>query len=201
MLPIRPLTDALAEVPIGVAAPVVVLALVALRWRYGSVLLDLRFVHAWNVARRVAIPLVDRVAKRAFGSSIAENKATEAEHVADFDESVRDLCDRIQAASDRDFEVSALAGLKTDWEGNREAASIVGFEGPRPFPGAPDWLRADQVHVFMFTLPDGGTRVCAHMESNSYRPDRWHDHLYKGPTYSPDRGVRATEAWLAEADA
>jgi len=189
--------DQLLADPILVAAPLTVLFVVALRAYFGPTLLSLRFLEFWGAARRLGVPVIDTVLKRALGRGVAENHAHREEWVADFDQSPATLAERVEQGSERDFEVSILAGLKTDWEGNTESASIVAYDGALPWPGAPDFLRRDQVHVFMLELPDGGTRVCAHYEANSFRPDRWRDHLYKGPTFDAERGVRMVEDWLA----
>jgi len=189
--------DSLASDPVTIAAPVVVLALIALRWYFGSTLLALRFVSFWGTARRLYMPVLDRYGKRLLGFGAAENRAYESEHVGDYPFAVRDVVRAIDTNSDPQFEVSILSGLKTDWEENREVASIVGFVGSKPFPGAPAWLRAEQVHVFLFAIEDG-TRVCAHKEANSYRPDLWRDHLYKGPSFDVQAGVKAVETWLGE---
>jgi len=113
---------------------VAVLALIALRWYFGSVLLSLRFLTFWGTARRLYMPVIDRVLKRGLGTGVAENRAYESEHVGDYAFSEVALAAAIQTNSERDFEVSILSGLKTDWDGNREVASIVGFHGPKPFP-------------------------------------------------------------------
>jgi hypothetical protein len=180
--------------PAEVAAPALVVTLIALRWYYGSTLLSLRFLGFWGVARRLFMPLVDRVAKRVAGVS-AENRAVPEEHVGDFSRSPKRLATTIQQASGRRFEVSVLSGLKTDWDGNTEVASIVGYHGAKPFPGAPDWLRAQQVHVFMFRI-EGGTRVAAHEEANSWRPDLWRDHLRKGDSFDAAAGVAEVRSWV-----
>ena len=47
----------------------------------------------------------------------------------------------------------------------------------------------------MFDVGDE-TRVCAHVEANSFRPDLWRDHLFKGESFDAEQGVRITKAWL-----
>ena len=179
----------------AVAAVALVVALGIVRTYAGSALLSLRFLSFWGTARRLYMPLVDRVAKRLVGVS-AENHATRVEHVTDTDDSPTEVARRLDAASDPAFETSVLSGLKTDWAGTTETASIVAYVGRNPWPGAPFWLRAEQIHVFMFALPDGGTRVAAHQEANAWRPDKWRDHLRQGPSFDAEAGVRAVKTWL-----
>jgi len=182
-----------------VLAPVLVLSLVAIRWYYGSTLLSLRFLPFWSKARRLFMPrLVDAIAKRASGIS-AENEAVYAEFVADLPlpgATVYDLADSLQNISDLRLECSVLSGYKTDWKENPEIATVVGYHGPKPFPGAPDWLRPLQTHIFMFKTENGAIRVCAHEEANSWRPDKWADHLRKGPSFDVDAGVNRVKGWL-----
>lgn len=177
-----------------VAAPALVATLVTLRVVAGPAVLSLRRVTLWGTARRLYMPVVDRAAKRVAGIS-AENYASRAEHVGDYPLTTQEAANRIQDHSARAFEVSVLSGLKTDWGGNTEVASIVGYHGPRPFPGAPDWLRPKQVHVFMFRV-EAGTRVCAHEEATSWRPDLWRDHLRKGDSFDAEAGVAEVRSWI-----
>ena len=190
-------TDALGTEPTAVAAVALVVALGLLRTYAGPELLGLRFLTFWGTARRIFMPAVDRVAKRAVGVP-AENHAPVEEFVGDSSLSPREVADRLQRVTDRRFEVSVLSGLKTDWEGNDEVASIVAYDGPKPWPGAPFWLKPAQYHVTMFDA-DGATRVTAHYEATSWRPDKWRDHLWKGETFDAERGRRQVEEWLREA--
>ena len=179
---------------VALAAILLVSTLVIARLYTGSVLLDIKYLEFWGTARQLFMPLIDKLAKRLVGIS-AENSAHETEHVADIRNSPREIAEMIQANTQRDFEVSVLSGLKTDWDGNTEVASIVGYMGNRPWPNSPEWLRAKQVHIFMFDVGDE-TRVCAHVEANSWRPDLWRDHLFKGESFDAEQGVRITKAWL-----
>lgn len=180
--------------PTTIAAVALVVVLGITRTYFGSAVLSTRFARFWGLARRLYMPVLDRIAKRAVGVG-AENHATRAEHVADLPASVLTVIRELNHASDPAFEVSVLSGLKTDWAGNTEAASVVAYVGPKPFPGAPRWLRAEQVHVFMFRANDV-TRVCAHREANAWRPDQWRDHLRKGPSFDVSAGVDAVREWL-----
>ena len=51
----------------------------------------------------------------------------------------------------------------------------------------------------MFVTDDLETRVTAHYEANSWRPDRWKDHLFKGKTFDAQKGVDLTREWMKEA--
>jgi len=189
---------ALLADPVAAAAVTLVSVLVVTRLSAGSDLLAIRFVTFWGTARRIYMPLLDRVGTQTVGIG-AENRALRQEFVADVAAPVTDVVAALDAAGDSRYEVSVLSGLKSDWAGNTEVASVVSYAGPKPIPAAPDWLRPDQVHVFLFR-PDHGperTRVCAHYEANSWRPDRWKDHLYKGETYDAAKGVRQVRGELA----
>jgi hypothetical protein len=183
----------ISELPVEIVAPAVVLLLVALRWYYGSVLLSLRFWRFWGTARRLYMPTLGKV------WPASENDAHRVEQVVDTPADVGTVLHRLQQGSGRKLEVSILSGLKTDWDGNTEVASVVGYHGPKPFPGAPEWLRAKQVHVFAFRY-DGVTRVCAHEEANSFRPDKWRDHLTKGPSFDARAGVDRVTEWLRRSE-
>ena len=183
---------------VAIAAVALVSALTITRLYSGSVLLDLRYVHFWGNARGIFMPVIDKLAKRVVGIS-AENHAVESEHVADIKPDAKTVVDGIERVSEREFEVSVLSGFKTDWHGNKERVSIVGYDGPKPWPNAPDWLRSDQVHITMFVTDDLKTRVTSHYEANSWRPDRWADHLFKGETFDAEKGVSLTREWMKEA--
>ena len=184
---------------VAIAAVALVSALAITRLYKGSVLLDLRYVHFWGNARGIFMPFIDKLAKRVVGIS-AENHAVESEHVVDVQADPKSVAEGIDEVSERDFEVSVLSGFKTDWDGNKEIASIVGYDASKPWPSAPDWLRADQVHITMFVTDDSETRVTAHYEANSWRADKWKDHLFKGETFDAEKGVSLTREWLEQAD-
>ena len=190
-------TDTIGTSPTAVAAVALVVALGLLRTYAGPRLLSLQYVAFWGAARRTFMPLVDRIAKRSVGVP-AENHAPIEEWVADSSLSPAEVARRLDAVTDRRVEVSVLSGLKTDWQGNVEVASVVAYSGSKPWPGAPFWLRPAQIHVTMFDA-DGATRVTAHYEANSWRPDKWRDHLWKGETFDAERGVETVRAWLRKA--
>ena len=179
---------------VALAAILLVSTLVIARFYTGSVLLDIKYVEFWGQARQLFMPLIDRLAKRLVGIP-AENDAKRYEHVADIPERPKEIAQTIQANSEREFEVSVLSGLKSDPINRKEIASIVGYMGSRPWPNSPEWLRAKQVHIFMFDVGDY-TRLYAHVEANSWRPDLWKDHLFKGDSFNAEQGVRITKAWL-----
>jgi len=183
--------------PVTLVAVSLVTTLVAVRLYAGSALLSLRFLRFWGLARRVFMPLLDKYGKRTVGIG-AENRAMRIEFVGDIAATPEEIARGLQDATDSQYEVSVLSGLKTDWTGLMEVASVVTYAGDKPAPGLPEWLRDDQVHVFMFRLERGPerTRVCAHYEANSWRPDRWQDHLFKGETFDAAKGVRRVRAEL-----
>jgi len=189
------MTPGLPVDPVAIAAVALVTATVAVRLYAGGGLLSLRFLSFWARARQVYMPVLDRIGKRLVGIG-AENRARRDEFVADVADAMpADVAAAVADAATYRTEVSVLSGLKTDWTGNVEVASVVAYAGPKPFPGAPDWLRDDQLHVFMFE-DRGRVRVCAHYEANSWRPDKWRDHLFKGETFDAETGVRNTRAAL-----
>ena len=163
------LTDRVVETvagadPVAVAAVALVTTLVAVRLYAGASLLALRFLSFWSIARRLFMPVLDRVGKRFVGIG-AENRAVREEFVADVDATPREVATALD--------------------------------------NAPDWLRPDQIHVFMFRVdddrPGDRTRVAAHYEANSWRPDRWRDHLFKGETFDVAKARHAVDLWLAAA--
>jgi hypothetical protein len=182
--------------PVGAAAITLVTLLVAIRLYNDAHFLEPRYLAAWGIARRLGMPVIDQLAKRSVGVS-AENDAHRSEWVGDVDATPNEVRDALIAQSSERWEVSVLSGLKTDWRGNTEVASLVCYHGDLPHPSAPDWLRDQQTHVFLFnTDGDKDTRICAHNEANSWRPDQWRDHLYKGESFSPGAGVARVDGWL-----
>jgi hypothetical protein len=185
--------------PTGAGAIALVTVLLVVRLYSGSRLLDPRYMVFWGLARRLLMPVVDQLAKRAVGIS-AENNARQVEYVHDTPADPADVRDALIDESGERWEVSVLSGLKTDWSGNVEIASLVCYYGSKPTPGAPDWLRDNQTHVFMFSMSGIGTRVCAHNEANSWRPDQWKDHLFKGESFDAEGGVEKVKGWLRASD-
>jgi len=179
-----------------VVAPIVVTVGVLLRIYFGSIIFHPRYTKLWNVARRIGVPILNRVALSRFGVNI-ENRAVESEHVATIDDSVTDIVTALDGVAP--VEVPLLAGFKSDWEGRTETGTVCVYHGARPFPTAPDWLRDRQTHLTFFRDSDGGTVVTAHEEANSYRPDQWADHL-TGETMSREQGVDHATLLLTEAD-
>lgn len=189
------LSETLSD-PVAIAAIALVGLLVLTRLYVGSTLLHIRFTEFWGTARQLFMPLVDQLSKRVVGVK-AENRAVEEEYVATVSERPTKVAKELQEATDRWLEVSVLSGLKTDWDGNPEVASLVGYAGDKPFPAAPEWLRDDQIHIFIFR--DGDEfRICGHYEANSWRPDRWKDHLFMGETFDRAKGVGIISEWLSE---
>jgi len=187
--------DLLDWADLRVAAPIVVCVGIFIRIYVGSILFHPRYAKAWNVARRIGVPLLNRAAMARFGVSI-ENESHADEYVTTVDESPAELSLALDTVGP--VEVPLLAGFKTDWKGRTEAATLCLYHGDRPFPTAPDWFRDRQTHITLFVDADGRTVVTAHEEANSYRPDLWSDHLFKG-SFSAERGVEHTRLLLQEA--
>lgn len=184
--------------PVGYAAIALVTVLVLLRFYYGSALLHIRFARFWGNARSVYMPVVDKLAKRIVGIG-AENRAVRIEHVGDVDASPWEVISELQRVTNRQAEVSVLSGWKRDWDGNPEVASIVLYAGAAPFAHAPRWLKNAQYHITLFQS-GGLTRITCHFEANSYRPDLWRDHLWKGATFDAERGREACRQWVVASD-
>jgi len=180
--------------PVALSAIALVGFLVAIRLYAGGGLLSIQYLTFWAKARTVFMPVVDQLSKRLVGIT-AENTAVESEYVATVQTDPQTFAEALQRATDRKLEVSVLSGLKTDWEGHTEAGSIVGYTGTPLFPNAPKFLRADQIHIFVFETDDG-LRVCGHYEANSFRPDKWRDHLFMGETFDRAKGVEIISEWI-----
>lgn len=209
------LPDLLSGLPTAaIPAVVVVLIGVAIRFRYGPVLFHPRFTTAWNSARSILVPAFELIRPVAFtiirartGVSVSPSISLTNEAIPESAVGVVDLSPvELALAVDtcRDNEVPLLAGFKTDWAGRTESGTFVWYFGPKPFPGAPNWLRLYQVHATTFTIrTDGGDLlelVTAHREANPYWPGNWADHLYKGEMFSAEDGVERMERALEDAD-
>lgn len=180
-----------------VAATTVVAIVVTARLYFGSVVFAPRYVAIWNTARRLLVPILQRVIYRtAIPNVEIENKAIKAEYVGVVDLTGQELAMRIDGH--RAVEIPLLAGFKTDWDGNTESATFVWYPGSPPV-GFPNWLSPYQVHVTCFRVGQS-TRVTAHYEANPWRPDRVLDHLFKGGSFSAPKGVKRTERALADAE-
>lgn len=182
-----------------VAAPVVVLVAVFARVYFGGVIFHPRYVKVWNVVRRLLVPIIDRVVSARLGISV-ENEAYREELVGYVDLTPPELARRLDQVAEP--EVPLLAGLKTDWEGNTESGTLTVYHGPRPWPGAPRWLRPRQTHMTTFDVQTASgtfqSRLTAHDEANSYRPDKWVSHLFAG-SQSPQEGVERAARLLHSA--
>ena len=170
---------------------VVVAALVAARLYYGGE----RFNRiAWQPIRVFALPLLDKLAKRSLGDDwFAVYDVDDDELVAIINVPPEYIVEDLEAAG---FIPEPLAALKADWTGRTEVASYAYHHGPKPFPGAPEWLRERQVHVTLFERGEGrSTAITAHDEFNSWRPDLWEAH-YNGIDYRIEEGVERTAELL-----
>lgn len=187
------------NVEVGAAAVMVVLTGVAARVYFGSVLFAPRHVTTWNIVRRIATPILQRMIYRFAPFDIAiENESTENEYAATVEPDPRPLATAIDEV--REVEIPLLAGFKTAPDDRAERATFVWHVGPRPFKSAPRWLRRYQVHVTVYRREDGRYDCYAHFEANSYRPDLWADHLLKGASFSVPKGVSRTRAALDDGD-
>ena len=185
-----------------VAAPTVVAIVVGARLWFGSTIFHVRWLTAWNIVRRVGVPWLNGfvLGRLVPFDPELENEAYEDEFVGVTKASPRDVALAISEVADP--EVPLLAGFKTDWDEREEAGTDVTYHGPKPLGVAPDWLRPRQTHRTYFRArgPDGRfyTVITAHEEANSYRPDLWRDHLFKG-SFSASEGVRRTILKLEDA--
>lgn len=192
---LAPKIESLLQNP-EVVAPAVVILGIFIRVYFGKILFHPRYVRLWSIARKIGVPILNRVALNRVGVDI-ENKAYTEEYVA-----VTDLTPRkigLKLCKEFPTEVPLLAGHKTDWEDREEIGTLTVYHGPKPFPSAPDWLRDRQTHMTFFRYKSGETIVTAHDEANSYRPDQWADHLYK-KTQSADQGTENTVEYFNQAD-
>lgn len=194
-LPALPALESLLTT--DVAATAVVFVAVAARLKYGSVIFAPGFAAVWNTARRLLVPILQRVIYRtAIPNVEIENEAVKEEYVGVVDLTGQELALRIDGH--RSVEIPLLAGFKEDWDGNTESATFVWYCG-RPPMGLPNWLAPLQVHVTCFRVGEK-TRVTAHLEANPWRLDRWADHLFKGPSFSAPKGVQRTKRALDDAE-
>jgi len=193
--PLSSVADQLLSVE--VYAPTVVFLAVFARLQLGSVVFAPRYAAVWNTIRKVATPILQRaIYQTAMPNVEIENQALKEEYVGVVDLTGQELTMRVDA--ERDVEIPLLAGFKTDWDGNKESSTFVWYCGKAPF-GFPKWLKPHQVHIFTFRVGDR-TRVCAHFEANPWRPDMWADHLFKGQSFSPAKGVQRVKRALRDAE-
>lgn len=181
-------------------APTVVIVGVLLRLWLGDVIFHPRETPLWNTLRRVFVPLlgVASLLPRVPNLPDIENKAEPEEYVGVVrDRSPKQIAKQISKYYD--IEIPLLAGFKTFLGRYRESSTWVRYHGPKPVSIAPDWLRPYQTHVTTFSRSDGAEIVTAHYQANSYRPDMWTDHLYKGETFSAAKGVENAHEMFAEA--
>lgn len=180
-----------------IALPVVVAAVVIVRLYYGSVVFAPRFVSVWAVGRRILTPILQRVVYRFLPVQIAlESTVTKAEYVGVVDHSPQELALRIDG--ERDVEIPLLATVSEDWDGNIEDGTFVWYCGPKP-AWLPRWLRPYQVHITCFEI-GGQTRVTAHYEANSYRPDYWMSHFVSNGHRSVGKGVQRAKRAIQDAN-
>lgn len=189
-------TFALNE-PLASVAILTVLIGITARIYFGRQLFHPQWTVVWGNIRRVGVPLLNvvlgQVVRRVTGYSsdpALENNALAGEYVGTVSGyNMRSLAMEINSV--RDVEVPLLAGYKTDWKGREEVGTLVEYHGPKPFGGAPPWLRDRQLHMTFFEDDDGHIIATAHEEANSYRPDQWVEHLFRH-SQNAEKGVRMT---------
>lgn len=176
---------------VEVALPAAVLLLVAGRVYYGSVLFSPQLLPVWAAVRRVATPVVETLLTRIAPIPVSlESETPKREYVGAVDLSPKALA--LAVDGDRAVEIPLLATYSTDWDGNSERGTFVWYCGSAP-GSFPRWLRPHQVHIRCYEVADR-TRVTAHFEPNSYRPDTWLSFI-SGSATKADNGVqRATRA-------
>lgn len=187
------------NVEVGAAAVAVVLTGIAARAYFGSVLFHPRYVVVWNVVRRVAAPILQRVVYRYAPFDIAiENDSEPNEYAGTVELDPKPLALTLDQV--REVEVPLLNGYKTAPDGRKERATFVWYYGPKPFQMLPRWLRRYQVDVTVFRREDGRYDLFVHAEANSYRPDLWFDHLFKGSSFDAAEGVKRAQNALDDAE-
>jgi hypothetical protein len=192
MLPAPPADLASVEV----AAPTVVFLVVIARLYFGGVIFAPRFLPVWAVLRRIFVPLLQQGIYRYAPINVSiEGQATKNEYVGVVDLRPSELAMRLDG--ERDIEIPLLASYKHDWQDVPESGTMVWYCGGAPV-GLPKWLSPYQVHITTFQY-DGRQRVTAHFEANPWRPDRWKDHLFQGPSRSDSKGVQKTRRALKDA--
>lgn len=179
------------------AAVAVVLVGVIARVYFGSVLFHPRYTRVWNIVRRVAAPILQQIVYRYLPFDVAiENESVPEEYTATVDLSPQETA--LKTDGVREVEVPLLNGFKTAPDDRVEKGTWVWYYGDAP-GGLPRWLRPFQVDVTAFERSDGRVDLYTHREANSYRPDKWADHLFKGPSFSAEDGVRRCRAALDDA--
>ena len=187
------------NVEVGAAAIAVVLVGVVARVYFGSVLFHPRYVTVWNIVRRLAAPVVQRVVYRYLPFDIqVENDSEPNEYAGAVELDPKPLALTLDQV--REVEVPLLNGYKTAPDGRKERATFVWYYGPKPLSSLPRWLRRYQVDVTVFRREDGGYDLYVHAEANSYRPDLWFDHLFKGPSFDAAEGVKRAQNALDDAE-
>lgn len=178
-----------------IALPTVAVVVVVGRLYYGSVIFAPRFLPVWAVARRILTPLSQRLLMRVVPIPVSlESSIPKREYVGVVDLSPQELATRVDG--ERDVEIPLLASLSSDWDGNLESGTFVWYCGSKP-AWLPRWLRPYQVHITLFRI-GSATRVTAHFEGNSYRPDYWIDHLTQGASYNAAKGVQRCKRALQD---
>jgi hypothetical protein len=188
------------ELPLGSVATIVVIVGVLARVYYGDVLFHPRHVVIWDTIRTIGVPILHGIVYSRFGVAI-EFDTPETQYVDRIPEksfseefgvplTIQAISERFNRS--RSFEVPLLAGYKTDWKNRPEEGTLVSYHGPLPFSTAPDWLRPRQLHVTFFEASNGDIIVTAHEEANSYRPDKWADHLFS-LSLDEEKGVEMTK--------
>lgn len=181
---------------IEIALPAAVCFVLATRLYYGPVIFAPRFMSLWAVGRRVLTPILQRVIYRSIPINISlESTVGTEEYVGVVEQSPTQLA--LQIDGERNVEIPLLATYATDWDGNAEAGTFVWYCGSKP-SWLPRWLKPHQVHVTCFRI-GSKTRLTAHFEANSYRPDMWLAHVSTGEHRSPAKGVQRTKRALSDA--
>lgn len=188
-----------SNVETGTAAVAVVLTGIAVRVYFGSVIFHPRYVTVWNVVRRIAAPILQQVVYRYLPFDVEiENESEPEAYAATVPTSPKKTALTLDEA--REVEVPLLNGFKTGPDGRTERATFVWYYGPKPLSTLPRWLRRYQVDVTVFHRDDGSYDLYVHAEANSYRPDLWFDHLFKGPSFDVAEGVKRAQNALDDAD-
>ena len=107
-----------------------------------------------------------------------------------------------------DFIDNPLAAHKSDWDGNREIASLGHYGhtaseikawGKEKRFTMMAFIIKNQLHVTLFELPDGRIRVTAHHERSPYNAFYAYHH-FRGVGYDVGKGVAKVKVLLKDVD-
>lgn len=143
----------------------------------------------WNALRRTLLPWLD---ERLENTDIyASYELRPREFVGTVDLSVAEVNEELERMG---FDRNPIAAMKYAPDGRPERASWALRDLPEYFDDLPPLaqsavaaLQEDQLHVMLFTRPDGRTDIAVHHEVSSINPRKAADH-YEGDGYDVQKG-------------